>query len=120
MQSPPLMDMPDPEWLTLLRAEVAKPGRSIAAVAAEIGMARPSLSMLLAGTYPARLDKVSAKFAAAVFEKYRDQVFCPHLRKGIGRERCRTLARAPMSTSCPEKLSQWSACQRCPLKPKEA
>lgn len=117
MQAPQLIDLPQPEWLEMLRAEVQKPGRTITDVAAEIGMPRPTLSMLLAGTYPAKLDKITRRFASKVFGRYRDQVFCPHQRRGIGTEVCRRLAAAPMSTSDPKKLAQWIACRRCALNP---
>lgn len=110
------LELPDPEWLELLRNEIGK-GRSIAAVARDIGMARPSLSMLLSGTYPARLDKVGKKFGPQIVRKFAGQVLCPHMRRGIGREECESFARQPMSTSNPEKLRHWSACRRCPLNP---
>lgn len=112
-----LMEMPDPEWIEVLRVEVEKPGRTITSVATEINIKRSALSMLLSGTYPAKLDKVSAKYAAKVMQLYRDQVFCPHQRCGISQEDCRALASAPMSTSNPDKMAQWSACRRCPLNP---
>jgi hypothetical protein len=107
----------EPEWLALLRAEVAK-GRTIAAVAREAGMARPSLSMLLSGTYPAAsLDRVTAKHEGPVLARLRDQVPCPHLRRGIGRAECRAHASAPMSASDPARLRQWAACRGCALNP---
>lgn len=114
---PRLMDFPDPEWLQILRDEVAKPGATIAGVARSVGMKRNVLSMILAGKYPAKLDKVTSKFAAPVLHHYRDQVHCPHLRCGIGADECSAHARAPMTTSSPIKLAQWSACRRCPLNP---
>lgn len=107
---------PEPEWLALLRTEVAK-GRSIAAVARDAGMARPSLSMLLAGTYPAAsLARVTARFEGPVLARFRDQVNCPPLGV-IGRAECRALASAPMSASDPARLRQWAACRACPLNP---
>ena len=112
-----LMDFPDPEWLQILRAEAEKPGATIAGVAASVGMGRTALSMLLSGKYPARLDKISAKYASAVLQRYRDQIHCPHQRRGIGADECLANARAPMTTSSPIKLAQWSACRRCPLNP---
>lgn len=117
MLQAPLMPLPDPEWLQILRIEVEKPGATIASVAASVGMKRTALSMLLSGKYPAKLDKVSAKFGAAVLARYRDQVLCPHLRRGIGPAECLAHASAPMSTSSPVKIAQWSACRRCPLNP---
>lgn len=109
--------LPEPEWITLLREQQAK-GKSVSQIARETGMKRPSLSMLLNGTYPAQsLDLVTRKHGARVVQLYRDQVLCPHLRRGIGAEECRSFAAAPMSTSNPEKLRHWEACRRCPLKP---
>ncbi len=111
------LDLPEPEWITLLKAERAK-GKSVSQIARETGMARPSVSMLISDTYPARsLDLVTRKHAARVVQLYRDQVFCPHLRRGIGAEACLSLASAPMSTSRPDKLAHWAACRRCPHNP---
>ena len=111
------LELPEPEWITLLREQQAK-GKSVSQIARETGMKRPSLSMLLNGTYPAQsLDLVTRKHGARVFQLYRDQVLCPHLRRGIGAEECRSFAAAPMSPSNPEKLRHWEACRRCPLKP---
>lgn len=112
-----LIELPDPEWVQILRAEVERPGATIAGVAASVGMKRTALSMLLSGKYPAKLDKISAKFAGTVLRRYRDQIHCKHLGRGIGADECRAHATAPMSTSNPEKLAQWSACRRCPLNP---
>lgn len=111
------LDWPEPEWLALLRAERAR-GKSVSQIARETGMARPSVSMLLAGTYPAQsLDLCSAKHAARVVQLYRDQVLCPHLRQGIGLDVCRAHASAPMSMSDPDSLRHWAACRRCTLNP---
>ncbi len=111
------LDLPDPEWIQLLRAEQAK-GKSVSQISREIGMARPSVSMLLSGTYPAQsLDLVTAKHGSRVLSLYRDQVLCPHLHRGIGKAECQKLASAPMSRSHPEKLRQWRACQHCTLNP---
>jgi transcriptional regulator with XRE-family HTH domain len=110
-------DLSDPVWLALLRAEQAR-GKTISQIARETGMARPSVSMLLSGTYPAQsLDLVARKHGARIVRLYRDEVLCPHLRRGIAIEDCRTFAQAPMSTSNPEKLQHWRACRRCPLNP---
>ncbi|MDR5655222.1 hypothetical protein [Ruixingdingia sedimenti] len=109
--------MPEPEWIGLLRAEVGK-GKSISQIARETGMARPSLSMLLSGTYPAQsFDLVTRRHGQRVLQLYRDQVLCPHLHAAIPIDACRAHAAAPMSTSSPEKLRHWRACRRCPLNP---
>ncbi|WP_420343922.1 hypothetical protein [Paenirhodobacter sp.] len=111
------LDLPDLEWVALLKAERAK-GKSVSEIARAVGMARPSVSMLIAGTYPAQsLDLATRKHAARILKLLRDQMMCPHLRRGISADECRTLAGAPMSTSSPDKLRQYSACRRCPLNP---
>lgn len=112
-----LIDLPNPEWIELLKAEAAK-GKPIAQIAREVGMARPSVSMLINGTYPAKsLDLVTRKHCQAVMQRYRDQMMCPHLRRGISAEDCRAFATAPMSTSNPEKLKHWGACRACSINP---
>lgn len=111
------LDLPDPEWLVLLKAQRGR-GKSISDIARETGMARPSVSMLLSGTYPAQsLDLVSRKHGARIVRLYRDRILCPHQNRGITQEECRGHATAPMSTSNPAKLAQWRACRRCPLNP---
>ena len=114
--------MPDesvmqPDWLSLLRAEVSKPGKSVTSVAAEIGMPRPSLSLLLNGKYPAGIDKKAAKFESKVLHLYTDQLVCPHLGSAIGRDVCNSFASRPMTTSSPEKLRQFMACRDCTQNP---
>lgn len=121
MQRAPLIDLPDPEWLALLRAEVAK-GVTIAAVARAVGMQRTMLSMLLSGTYPARMDKLARRFAGRVTELYGEGVLCPHLHRTIPHATCLAHAQAPMSTSNPDRLRHWVACRACtqnPVKNKE-
>jgi hypothetical protein len=113
-----LIPLPELDWIALLREQVEKPGASIASVAREIDMPRPSLSMLLAGTYPAGLDKVTRKYAARVVARYRSEVLCPHLRRGISAAQCRTQANEPMSTHSSEALKFWAACRQCPQNPK--
>ncbi len=113
------LELPEPEWLTLLRAQHAQ-GKSISQIARETGMARPSLSMLLSGTYPAQsLDLVTQKHGVRILQIYRDQQLCPHLHKAIPIDQCRSFASAPMSTSDPEKLRHFRSCRRCPLNPRK-
>lgn len=116
MRQQPLMELPDLDWIALLKAEVAK-GRTKAEVAKEIGMPRPSLSMLLSGKYPAKLTKKTRLFAAKVVALYSGQVRCPHLRRPISEATCAGHHTAPMSTSDPDKLKHWAACQTCSQNP---
>ena len=80
---------------------------------------RRGRSVALGGDGQVTLGNTIVKSSARkVRTLYRDQVLCPHLRRGIGAEECRSFAAAPMSTSNPEKLRHWEACRRCPLNPK--
>lgn len=108
-----LIGTPDPEWIALLRTEVDEKGRTKAEVAREIGMPRCSLSLLLSGNYPARMDRKTRLYAHKVVALYAHRVLCPHLRTGISDETCKAHATAPMSTSDPVKLRQWAACRAC-------
>lgn len=112
------LDLKDPEWITLLKAERAS-GKSVSAIAREVDMPRSSVSMLISDTYPAAsLDLVTRKHGAAVVLKYRAQVLCPYLHRGISPQDCASFAAAPMSTSNPDKLRHWNACRRCAQNPK--
>lgn len=111
------LGLEEPEWLTLLRAE-RDAGKSVSQIAVETGMARSSVSMLLSGTYPARsLDLVTRRHGADVVRIYRDQVLCPHLRRGISADDCRAYAAAPLSASNIERMRHHEACRRCALNP---
>lgn len=117
MQPTLRIDLALPEWLQLLHAE-RQGGKSVSTIARETGMARASVSMLLNGTYPAvSLDLVTRKHGARIVKLYRNQVLCTHLRRGIGAAECEAFAKAPMSTSNPEKLKHWRCCRQCPLNP---
>jgi len=111
------LDLPDPEWLTLLKAERAK-GTSIAEIARRADMKRPSVSMLLSGRYPAQsLDLVGRKHGAKIVRNFRGAQLCPHLRRSITRDECLDHASAPMSASNIERMRQSEACRRCPHNP---
>ena len=112
------LPMTEPVWITLLRAETEKPGKTIQAVADEIGMPRSSLSLLLSGNYPARLQKKEENFGPLVLRLYSQDVFCPHVTALISRPECEAHHTAPRDPHIAAKLLQWGACQRCPNNPK--
>lgn len=122
MRQESLIPLPDPAWIDVLRTEAAKPKRSKQQIADELGVSRTAISLLCAGKYSAKLDKVSRKIADQVVRRYAHQVWCPYQRAAIGESVCQSHASATMSTSDPVKLRQWAACQSCalnPLKPKD-
>lgn len=106
------MSMAEPDWIDLLRSQQER-GKSIAEIAREIGMPRPSVSLLISGKYPASLSKVTQKYGDTVRRLYQQKVPCPHLGKSIEPEDCARFATAPMTMSNPKKLQHWRACQSC-------
>ncbi|MET3611770.1 DNA-binding XRE family transcriptional regulator [Rhizobium aquaticum] len=117
MRQANLMALADPAWIDVLRAEAAKDGRSKQAIADELGISRTAVSLLCAGKYTARMDKVSAKIAPKVMALYSQQVWCPHLRAPIGQSVCTEHHSAPMTMSDPDRLKQWAACRGCSQNP---
>lgn len=103
----------DPDWLAVLRAAAAAEG--IAAAGRRIGMARPSVSLVLSGKYPAALDNVAAKVRA----KLMDQVQCPAFGADIPLAKCRAQAARPFSAASASAARLWRACRTCPNRPKE-
>ncbi|WP_234894759.1 helix-turn-helix domain-containing protein [Agrobacterium vitis] len=117
MRQMKLMGLADPAWMDVLRAEAEKPGRTKAAISKELGVSRTAISLLCAGKYSARTDKVQAKIAGQVMALYAHRVWCPHLRKAISADACAEHHAAPMSTNDPGKLKHWAACRNCKQNP---
>ncbi|PYE87529.1 MarR family transcriptional regulator [Phyllobacterium leguminum] len=117
MRQMTLMRMADPKWVDVLKAETEKPGRTKQAIANELGTSRTAVSLIVAGKYSARMDKVSVKLAPKVMALYAQKVWCPHLRSDLAPDACRDNASAPMPTSDPDKLRHWAACRRCSQNP---
>ncbi|WP_207903902.1 helix-turn-helix domain-containing protein [Martelella mediterranea] len=117
MRQEQLMPLADPEWIETLRAEADKPGRTKSAIARELGISRPAVSLIIAGKYTARLEKVAVKIAARVMALYGSRVWCAHLHTSISNEQCQDNRDAPMTMSDPVRLKQWAACRACPLNP---
>ena len=103
----------DPNWMEMLRAEADR--TSIGDAAIRIGYSRTAISLVLAGKYAGKTDKV----AKAVSRVLATSVDCPYLGDHITSEACRekSLSRAP--THNPQAMGQWRACQRCPNKCKK-
>lgn len=96
------------EPLALLQAACVRLG-SIAAVARELGYGRPSISMALAGRYPADTDRL----AAEIVERFASSVACPHLRRDITPAECRAYREAPLSAANRDSVLHWQACRTC-------
>lgn len=117
MRQPTLMTLADPQWVTVLRAEAAKPGRTKQTIANELEVSRTAISLICKGEYSAKLDKFAEKHAGKVMALYANQVWCPYLRTSISYAACADHQSAPMNTSDPTKLRHWAACQGCKVNP---
>lgn len=96
-------------WLELLRRAVEETSQQ--AVADKLEISRGAISLLLAGKYPARTDRM-AKRVVAAFGKVR----CPFLEEEISAARCRDYHSRAAPTSSPYAMRHWRACQGCPNK----
>ncbi|MBP1862168.1 helix-turn-helix domain-containing protein [Rhizobium herbae] len=117
MQQATLIDLPDPEWMDVLRAEAEKPNTTKQAIADALGVSRTAISLLIAGKYTARTDKVTRKIADKVMELYAHRRWCPHLHRSITPTACAEHRSMPMPMSDPVALRHWVACKNCPQNP---
>lgn len=97
------------DWLDLLRQAVA--ASSMTAVADKLIVSRTAISLVLAGKYPAKTDKIAAK----VLDTYARHI-CTHTGIEITHAQCRATATANTPTSSPQAMRQWRACQSCEFK----
>ena len=93
-------------WLDLLRAKVAE--TSMGVVADEIEVSRTTVSLVLAGKYPAKLDKIETR----VIARYA-RIACPFLEREISGAECRDFHTRETPTSSPFAVRHWRACQGC-------
>lgn len=99
----------EPRWMELIRTEAARTTK--AAVAERLGYSRTTISLVLAGKYPGRLDKLEKK-AIEVLEPP-VTVACPHLAQEIPVEQCKEYSLRKVPTHNPQKMAHWRACQEC-------
>lgn len=93
-------------WMKLLEAAVN--ASSMTVVATELDVSRTTISLVLAGKYGAKTDRVAAR----VLEVY-GRVMCPFLAIEISHETCRKHASSSVPTSSPRAMRHWKACQTC-------
>lgn len=99
------------DWLTILQQAVDAKGSSITAVADKLDVSRTTISLVLAGKYPAKTDKIAAK----VLDMYA-RITCPHTCAEISHAECRALSTSAVPTSSPQAMRHWRACQSCQFK----
>ena len=102
---------PAADWLDLLRDAVAR--ETIAGVAERVGLSRSTLSLVLAGKYPAKsLNNVEKKVRDAL-----DRWPCPYYGLVIHATDCRAWRERPMPQSSARDIRFWRTCQGCPHHP---
>lgn len=95
------------DWLELLRAAAAR--ETIAGAAERVGLSRSTVSLLLAGKYPARsLGNVERKVRDAL-----DGWRCPFLVREISESDCRAYQNRPTPRSSSREFKHWQACRQC-------
>lgn len=99
------------DWVEILRAEVA--GRSMGAVAEQIGVSRTAISLVLAGKYPVKTPEAMERRVRDTFERRH----CPFLDQALAGDACRRYRERPMPRSSARDLRHWRACQACPHNP---
>lgn len=104
--------MADLAWMTLLREQVE--ARNITAVAADLGVSRTAVSLVLSGKYPGKTDRMAARILD-VFSR----VHCPYSGGLVSPVECAQRSGA-MPTGSPGALRWWRMCQECEHKPNNA
>lgn len=79
----------EPHWLALLRAEAQR--SSMRAVAGRLGYSVATISLVLAGKYPGKTDKIAHASLQTL-----DSVCCPRLQRSLTIQECRAVALAPI------------------------
>lgn len=95
-------------WLEILRLEVERVG--VVKTAAHIGMSHTTVSLALAGRYPAK----TTRLARRVLERLAT-VRCPHTGADMPAAVCASWRTRGVPQSDPAKVKHWAACKRCPI-----
>lgn len=97
-----------PRWVIRLVRECDQRGQS--SVARELGLSPSTISLVLAGKYPASLKGVQGR----VEQRYgRDDVFCPFRGCLVALEACDNQRLKPFSSVSPYSVAWWRACRGC-------
>lgn len=92
--------------MTLLRAEVAR--TDVSKAARRLEYSRPAVSMVLAGTYAGKPDKLLERVLDVLGAHQ-----CPHLGAEISRRDCADHHGRAMPTGSRNAFRHWQACQQC-------
>jgi hypothetical protein len=104
------MTLAKSDWLQLLRDAVAHSSQT--AAAERIGMSRTAVSLVLAGKYPGKTDRVADR-VMRVF----GQVQCTHTGQPISLTVCVSYANRRTPLNNPLELTHWRTCRTCAHRP---
>lgn len=93
------------ESVALLESAIA--ASSVTAVAARLGVARSSLSLLRNGHYPGSTARMERRIVAVLGAS------CPIYGDPVTEDECNMRRATPMPTSNPYALRRWRECQQC-------
>ncbi len=102
-------------WFNDLVSEVN--ATSVTAVAAKMGVARSSLSVLVNGIGAYGSGKACTYNMEKRYRQAFEQIACPHTGSVIGMTVCRDMALRAAPSHNPIQMMHWQACQSCPNKP---
>lgn len=98
------------DWLQMLQDAVKASSQT--AVAVRLNVSRTTVSLVLAGKYPGKTDRVAAR----VMDVF-GQVKCTHTGQPIALTVCVSYAnrRAPLNN--PFEMTHWRTCRTCEFRP---
>lgn len=111
-----------PRWRVLLQEQLNQ-GLSIAAIALKVGIARPTMSLIISNSGPYGNGQASTKNVEKKVLAAFDNFACPHLTSERGEEvvingeLCKSYALRQAPTGTSVEIRHWQACQGCKLKP---
>lgn len=109
---PPYMQT---DWFEGLRREVK--ASTQAAVAERMGIARPTLTILLRGLGEYGAGRAKTDRIERLYRQTFERITCPATCKQVDIEHCRDTALVPAPMHNPHKLNLWKACQKCQFRP---
>lgn len=105
----------DAAWFQTLKNEIA--ASNMTAVAAKIGVSRPTLSIFVHGKGMYGNGKASASNMEIRYRQAYEKLVCTHTGVEVGIDHCRATALCDAPNHNPLKMVQWQACQQCRYKP---
>lgn len=94
-------------WREILQAQCQS--RGLAAVAAQLGYSKATLSLVCSGKYPSDTSKIEQ----TVLEHF-GTIACPFQARDLSVRECAAWSGRDVPTSSSWALQHWSACQTCP------